>query len=223
PTPLDLVSQAEGIDRGKVLSCICALHGQALRVCQSEGPRPASFATAPGSGKVLFEFRRAGGAAGWKTSAQNEIDRLVGMKLRDLRTKSAYADWVRTWREVTDPDYDEWVRRALLAIKVQHEVDDATFLRRVYLDLLGAPPTAEELRRFLKETDRDKRAKLVERLLQRLARAKRLEQIVKETIAKGRELTAEEHRLIEAILKWLEEDDSDEPVLQRLDELRLKD
>jgi hypothetical protein len=43
--------------------------------------------------------------------------------------------------------------------------DDATFLRRVYLDLVGDIPTHEEAQRFLADTDPHKRNKLIDRLL----------------------------------------------------------
>ena len=43
--------------------------------------------------------------------------------------------------------------------------DDATFLRRVYLDLVGTIPTADEATAFLDDTDPDKREKLIDRLL----------------------------------------------------------
>jgi Protein of unknown function (DUF1553)/Protein of unknown function (DUF1549) len=42
---------------------------------------------------------------------------------------------------------------------------DTTFLRRVCLDLTGAQPAPDEVRRFLADQDPDKRTKLVERLL----------------------------------------------------------
>ncbi|HVX16343.1 MAG TPA: DUF1549 domain-containing protein [Pirellulales bacterium] len=45
--------------------------------------------------------------------------------------------------------------------------DDATFLRRVYLDTIGTLPTAEEARRFLADTRDDHRQRLVEELLVR--------------------------------------------------------
>jgi hypothetical protein len=45
--------------------------------------------------------------------------------------------------------------------------DDAEFVRRVYLDVIGVLPTAAETRRFLTDQTADKRAKLVEELLQR--------------------------------------------------------
>jgi len=44
--------------------------------------------------------------------------------------------------------------------------DDGEFLRRVYLDLNGINPTAEEARAFLKDADPKKREALVDRLLE---------------------------------------------------------
>lgn len=43
--------------------------------------------------------------------------------------------------------------------------DDAEFLRRVHLDLVGTLPTADEAAAFLKDTAADKRAKLIDKLL----------------------------------------------------------
>lgn len=45
------------------------------------------------------------------------------------------------------------------------QADDAEFLRRVHLDLVGRIPRVSEARDFLSDTDPAKRAKLVERLL----------------------------------------------------------
>jgi hypothetical protein len=44
--------------------------------------------------------------------------------------------------------------------------DDAAFLRRVYLDLVGTIPTLDEARQFLQDTAPEKRAKLIDRLLE---------------------------------------------------------
>src|SRR5579884_2955013 len=43
--------------------------------------------------------------------------------------------------------------------------DDATFLRRVSLDLAGAIPSYDEARTFLADADPHKREKLIDRLL----------------------------------------------------------
>ena len=42
---------------------------------------------------------------------------------------------------------------------------DIQFVRRVYLDVIGRIPTSEELQRFFAETSRDRRAKLIDQLL----------------------------------------------------------
>ncbi len=54
-----------------------------------------------------------------------------------------------------------------LGIPVSDPVDDARFLRRVSLDTIGTLPTAEEARTFLNDPAPDKRARLVESLLNR--------------------------------------------------------
>ena len=45
--------------------------------------------------------------------------------------------------------------------------DDTAFIRRATLDLCGSIPTADEARRFVQSTDPDKRAKLIDELLER--------------------------------------------------------
>lgn len=52
-----------------------------------------------------------------------------------------------------------------LGIEPSGLCDDATFLRRAFLDAIGGVPTAEETTAFLASTEPDKRIKLVDRLL----------------------------------------------------------
>jgi len=52
-----------------------------------------------------------------------------------------------------------------LGIEPSPLCDDATFLRRVFLDVIGGVPTIDETRAFLDSPDPDKRTKLVDRLL----------------------------------------------------------
>ncbi len=70
-------------------------------------------------------------------AANHLVDRHVTGKLRDLR------------------------------IPPSPPADDAAFLRRASLDIIGLIPTAEEARRFLADTAPDKRARLVDELLAR--------------------------------------------------------
>lgn len=63
---------------------------------------------------------------------------------------------------------DHYIDAALAANQVHAAppADDANFIRRVTLDLAGRIPTAGETKAFLESTDPDKRAKLVDRLLE---------------------------------------------------------
>jgi len=54
-----------------------------------------------------------------------------------------------------------------LGITPARVCSDGVFVRRAYLDVIGILPTAEESRQFLQDADRDKRRKLIDRLLER--------------------------------------------------------
>jgi len=58
-------------------------------------------------------------------------------------------------------------RLRTLNITPSQPTDDATYLRRVYLDIIGTLPTANESRVFLSDTRPDRRALLVDELLAR--------------------------------------------------------
>ena len=76
-------------------------------------------------------------AGGFETAPALAIDRLVNAKLKKLH------------------------------IVASPICDDATYLRRVSLDIMGRLPTSVEVRQFLAETGFDKRDRLVDRLLKR--------------------------------------------------------
>jgi hypothetical protein len=64
---------------------------------------------------------------------------------------------------------DQHIVQKLNALKIKPSglADDARFLRRVFLDLIGIQPKPDELQAFLADTAPDKRVKLVDVLLQR--------------------------------------------------------
>ncbi|MCE9531393.1 MAG: DUF1549 domain-containing protein [Planctomycetes bacterium] len=60
-----------------------------------------------------------------------------------------------------------WNKLEQLGIAPSDVTDDATFMRRVFLDTIGTLPTAAEAREFLADKRADKRAKLIDQLLER--------------------------------------------------------
>lgn len=56
----------------------------------------------------------------------------------------------------------DWEARGIIPAEM---TDDAEFVRRAYLDIIGRAPKAAEARAFIEDTDTKKRAKLVDRLL----------------------------------------------------------
>ena len=71
----------------------------------------------------------------------------------------------------TDPPEHNYIDRLVhdrlrkLRLLPSELADDDTFVRRVYLDLAGAPPSSEQYRRFRQDPRADKRARLIDELL----------------------------------------------------------
>src|SRR3954468_23415262 len=74
-------------------------------------------------------------------------------------------------QKITTQDLAAWIDERLAAeyvragVAAPSAVDDATFLRRAFLDLQGAIPAVAQVRDFLDETGSFKRADYVDRLL----------------------------------------------------------
>jgi hypothetical protein len=64
-------------------------------------------------------------------------------------------------------DKQVWAKLRLLQVLPSDLCDDATFLRRVFLDIIGTLPTPAEASKFLADNRPDKRARLVDTLLER--------------------------------------------------------
>jgi hypothetical protein len=74
------------------------------------------------------------------------------------------------WPNVTENNYiDRHVFAKLKRIQAQPSelTTDAEFLRRVYYDVIGTPPTPAEVRAFLADVRPDKRARVIDALLER--------------------------------------------------------
>jgi hypothetical protein len=76
------------------------------------------------------------------------------------------------WKQLSQYNFvDKHIDAKLQRLKIQpgETADDGVFVRRVYIDLIGIPPTPQEARRFLEDPDsqRVKRARLVDDLMQR--------------------------------------------------------
>lgn len=68
-------------------------------------------------------------------------------------------DWIKKGAAWPSPPVDP------VEISERPLIDDAAFLRRVYLDTVGVPPSQSEAQVFLADTRADKRERLIDRLL----------------------------------------------------------
>jgi RNA polymerase sigma factor (sigma-70 family) len=64
------------------------------------------------------------------------------------------------------PGKDKTVKVVKVELRLNGELNDETFLRRLILDLCGVPPTEMELRYFTADADNEKRAKVIKWLTQ---------------------------------------------------------
>jgi hypothetical protein len=81
--------------------------------------------------------------------------------------------------------------------------DDAEFLRRASLDIIGKIPAVSEVRAFLLDRSPDKRRRLVERLLARGGYANHFANIWRELLLPGANTSAETRALAPPLEAWL--------------------
>jgi hypothetical protein len=108
---------------------------------------------------------------------------VVGQKRGQTAVMIRYLDYIDTayftfvsdvkgfaWKSRPAANYvDEFVNEKLKQLKYlpSETCDDEEFLRRVYLDVIGILPTIEETQAFLADKSEDKRARLIDKLLER--------------------------------------------------------
>ena len=90
------------------------------------------------------------------------------VRLAFLPANDAFV-WTLPLPGVRDSPIDRFVFDKLKRLRINPSsvCDDATFVRRAFLDLTGRIPTGVEAREFVEADARDKRARLVDDLLQR--------------------------------------------------------
>lgn len=72
---------------------------------------------------------------------------------------------------------DQLIAKGFAGQQPAPDADDAEFLRRIWLDLAGRIPTADETRRFLDDADADKRTRMIDQLLAAPTYAQRMQEL----------------------------------------------
>ena len=109
----------------------------------------------------FVEFRQAGEVA----ILCRYLDELVTVRLTYLEPRPGFV-----WKappEVNYVDQHAFAKLKLLSIPPSDLCSDADFVRRAYLDVCGILPTPEDVKKFLDDKAADKRAKLIDALLDR--------------------------------------------------------
>ncbi len=174
---------------GKCAPCHGGEHPQAgLNLETREGMLKGGVtgpAIVPGSGKESLLVKRISGQLGARMPMNGEP--LSGQQIEEI---AAWIDEKAPWPEMNAKAAEEWVPplaprkpaapdgpeanaidRFLSVyfhdknIQPAEPVSDALFARRVYYDVIGLPPTMEQIARFQREIRPDKRSRLIAALL----------------------------------------------------------
>ena len=117
----------------------------------------------PDVAKIVSDARVKGELMGEATLLVRYQGKFTTVPVTVLNPKAGFV-----WKPVPQNNFvDEMIDAKLKRLKIQPTglVDDATFLRRVSLDLAGQTPTPEAIRAFLADTSKLKRQKMIEKLL----------------------------------------------------------
>jgi hypothetical protein len=109
----------------------------------------------------LVEFKQVGEVA----ILCRYLDQLQTVRLTYLEPRDNFV-----WKappEVNEVDRHVLAKLKMLSIPPSDLCDDDEFVRRAHLDVCGVLPTADEVRAFLNDKAADKRAKLIDALLER--------------------------------------------------------
>ncbi len=128
--------------------------------------RQASYDVSdPTAAEITADGRVLASKAGEVAVAIRYLDGRAVSRLAFLPERTGFA-WAAP-PENNEVDRLVFDRLRKLQVNPSPPADDATFLRRAYLDAIGILPTADEARTFLANPDPDKRDKLVDELLAR--------------------------------------------------------
>src|SRR5207302_844357 len=106
----------------------------------------------------LIEFRQGGEVA----ILCRYLDKLQAVRFTYLEPKEGFV-----WSNPPEQNYVDkhiFAKLKMLNILPSEPCTDQEFLRRSYLDICGVLPTSDEVKKFLADQDKDKRAKLVDAL-----------------------------------------------------------
>jgi hypothetical protein len=96
---------------------------------------------------------------------------VYGANSRDVAAQAAESTSTLAVNSTSSDELASWIDHRStkhwrsLGVEIPAIVDDATFLRRVYLDLVGTIPSVSDVRDFLADKSESKRVRMVDRLL----------------------------------------------------------
>lgn len=141
------VTAIDAAGRRRCVTAEAEFDSNAPAIARADGRGVIRASDIPGQAAILVRY----------------LDHVTSCRVVIPRTETAF----KRPAETNFIDRHAWDNLQRLGIPPAPSADDATFLRRVYLDTIGTLPTAAEAREFLNDKAADKRARLIDRLLDR--------------------------------------------------------